>query len=316
MTRTSSNLKRQAQQSAVERMRLAQTASVERTSSSKSSSKSSKTSKFSEFSKTSKTSKFSESSEIVKPHETVKFTETFKPYETLESEKDDPTKREFKFKIEDESSPMEAAMKCLETMFAVYVMSLVYKARPALVSIIRAKDPDVLSAVDIKFDPDFPFSIKIMNEDGTYETITRSAHEILYGTICEYGEWTGHWMKYRRGYATALNNWNKIQCFVFSKFRFYLSDVSTEKSVVSIMIANRFGQLQLSRANKGYQFWHRHVFLPPTVYETLSPTYTRTIDLKNLPDFVDIPFDEDFDPETDFENMEIFTRGMMRVMHS
>jgi hypothetical protein len=214
-------------------------------------------------------------------------------------------KDKFFFKVDPDKTPMETALDGLNQMLGYYIADLVFRARRNLLSIIRDHNPDVLSAVDIGFDPNFSFSIDVVHDDSTVESIHRVAHELLYGTLCERGEWTGHWMKYRRGYAQALNNWNKIQQFVYNKFGFYLSDVSTDKGAVTIMLANRFGQFQLIRANRGYRFWHKHVFLPTDVYETL------TVSWADLPDFVDVPFDWDYDPELDFEDVYKFVSGMM-----
>jgi hypothetical protein len=203
----------------------------------------------------------------------------------------------FAFAPEDstEQSIFSVAIDGLDRMLMQYIMFLTMSARESLVEIIRVKDPSRASYVDIGFDPRMPFDVTVVEDDGTSTLIHKEAHELLYGSLCESGDWKGHWMKYRKNYFHALTNFNNIQRKVFDETGFYLSDVSTEKNVVSLVLANRFGQFQLIKQQKGRRFWHKHVYLPASVFSTLSKRRDSFLD--DAPEFIYVPDDGSYESD-------------------
>jgi hypothetical protein len=230
----------------------------------------------------------------------------------------DYSQTQFEFRTDDKSteSLFAVAFQGLDIMFTQYVMYLVYQARSRLVDIIRVKDPSQVSYVDIEFDPMMPFDVKVTDDDKE-TTFDRKAHELLYGTIAEFGEYKGHWMKNRQNSFSATQNFNKIQCRVFEETKFYLTDISVEKNKVNLVLANRFGQFQLFRTFKGHRFWHKNAFLPSSVFATLTKTRddgttTRARDelVDDAPDFVDVPEEHKCD---DLEDEDYFVEQMIRT---
>lgn len=262
-----------------------------------------------------KTVKIAKPIKATKPTKPTKPTEATKPARTLL----DYSQTNFVFtpKEDTDQSIFCVALEGLDTMFVQYIMYLVLNARGRLIDIIRAKDSTRMSFVDIDFDPFMPFDVKAINDDGTETLIHKEAHELLYGSMCESGEWKGHWMKFRKNYFSALSNFNKIQCKVFAETGFYLTDVSVDKNKVSLVLANRFGQFQLTKQNKGYRFWHKHVFLPSSVFATLNKQ--RDTFLDDAPEFIYVLVDEvpeiqpvSYDSD-DLEDEDNFVREMTRT---
>lgn len=260
----------------------------------------------------------------VQPDETIKTVEIVKIVKPVKTTKPvrpvlDYSHTNFVFtpKEDSDQSIFCVALEGLDTMFMHYVMYLVLNACGGLIDIIRAKDSTRMSFVDIDLDPFMPFDVKVINDDGTETLIHKEAHELLYGSMCESDEWKGHWIKFRKNYFSALSNFNKIQCKVFAETGFYLTDVSVDKNKINLVLANRFGQLQLIKQNKGRHFWHKHVFLPSSVFATLYKDRNSFLD--DAPDFIYVLDDEvpeiqvlSYDSD-DLEDEDNFVREMTRT---
>jgi len=170
-----------------------------------------------------------------------------------------------------------------------YVILLVMIAKHELITLIRERDPDNPPYLNINFNPMMKFIVEVVPADKTREVfvLERFAHELLYGCKCEQGVYKNSWLMYRQGYKTALEHFQIIQRAVFEETGFYLTDVSDLSNEVNLLIANKFGQKQLFRANKGFRFWHQHWTLPSDLFSMLySP---RPDLLADAPAYVDVP---------------------------